>query len=80
MNPDFETLDDVVKSLIADGFIPDNILRVCRLAASILDTAELQLVMENVNRDGSICRDFLDTVADKINNPDTSGTIALPQV
>ena len=83
MNPLFDTLDEFIKGLIADGFIPEDILRQCRLAANLLDTGELHMVLENIERLGDVCRNFMEEIAEKINNPgddESTVTTAIPQV
>ena len=88
LNPSVDTVDELVKRLIASGFIPERILRRCKMAVNMLRTGDLHLVFENVNRTGNVCSMFVEEIAEAINNPEagptttmTSTTItAFPQV
>ena len=80
LNPSLETVDDVIKSLIADGFITEDIIRQCKIAANLLDTGDLHVVLENRLNMGTPCRDFAERIAAKINNPSDSAADAIPQV
>ncbi len=84
LNPSLETLDDFVTTLIADTFIPEMILRSCRVSANLLDTGDLHMVLENLVTSENTCRMFVETMANDINNPPRNNgsmtTTAVPQV
>lgn len=71
----FDTIDEFIKALIADGFFSEDILSSCTIAANLLDTGEFHVVLEGER----VCRTFLEGIAEKINNP-ISSTAAIPQV
>ena len=85
LNPSLGTIDSLVTTLISDTFIPEVILRSCKLSANLLDTGDLHMVFENVMSSDNACRMFVETMANKINNPprnngSTEVTTAIPQV
>ena len=85
LNPSVDTVDELVKRLVASGFIPERILRRCKMAVNMLKTGDLHLVFENVNRTGNACYRFVQEIAKAINNPreglpTTMTTTAFPQV
>ena len=68
-------------TLVGNGFIPENILRLCRVGVTLLRTGDVHIVMENIQRAGSACRMFVEQIADRINNPpSTNVTTTSPQV
>lgn len=85
LNPSFETVDEVLITLITSRFIPENIIRRCNASANILMTGDMQLVLKNVMNSERICHMFAAQIAEAINNPPMSDnssdtTIAIPQV
>ena len=79
-NPSLETLDEFLTTLVGNGFIPENILRLCRVAVTLLRTGDVHIVLENIQRAGSACRMFVEQIAEKINNPASAVTTSSPQV
>ena len=76
LNPSMDTVDELLKQLVASDFIPENILRRCMVSANLLMTGSLHMVLESVNgSDGNVCTMFAETIADKINDP-PDGTMA----
>ena len=75
LNPEVDTMDEFLRQLVASHFIPEDIVRRCRIFANLLMTGSLHLVLENVNKSEDICVKFAERIADKINNP-PDGTMA----
>ena len=52
------------------------------ISASIIQTGDLQIVLESILNSGRICRMFVEEIGERINTPigETSVTIANPQV
>lgn len=78
-----DTVDGFFKTLISDRFISEDVLRICRVAASLLRTGDLHIAFESPeNSDGMACAMVAQRIADKINNPPTATTTttANPQV
>ena len=84
LNPDKDTVNEILKELVATGFIPGDILRRCNVSASLLRTGDLEMVLESVVSTDNTCTMFAERIADKINNPPdgeaTATEAANPQV
>lgn len=80
-----DTVDELLKTLVVSRFIPEDIVRRCKVAANLLRTGDLHIVLENVMNSDGACAMAAEDMADKINNPPTSdgtatSTAAIPQV
>lgn len=85
LNPSVDTVDEFTKRLVASGFFPDDIVQRCEIAASILETGNMHMVLKNVLENETACYMFAERIADMINNPPSSSgnstvAIAYPQV
>lgn len=73
LNPEMDTVDEFLKELVNSGFIPMDVLERCMVSASLLETGDLNMVMESMdNSNENTCSMFAETVADRINNPQES--------
>ena len=82
-NPDSGTVEDFLDALISSGFIPEEILRRCEILASLLDTGDFHLLLEEkeMQLDGMICNQFAIRIAERINNPrNLTEAASYPQV
>jgi hypothetical protein len=74
LNPSVDTVDALLKVLVASRFIPENVTRRCKVAANLLRTGDLHVVLENVDSSESTCVKAANDMADKINNPPVADT------
>ena len=72
--PSVDTVDEVLKVLVASRFIPEDIVRRCRVAANLLRTGDLHVVLEGSD---SSCAMAAKHIADRINNPNSTSTAAV---
>ena len=72
LNPSVDTVDELLKILVASRFIPEDIVRRCRVAANLLRTGDLHVVLESVNGSESSCATAAENMAERINNPPNS--------
>lgn len=87
LNPSLDTVDELLKVLVASRFIPEDVVRRCKVAASLLRTGDLHVLLENINSSDSTCAMAAEQIAERINNPpmgddgtETTTTAANPQV
>lgn len=81
-----DTVDELLKTLVVSRFIPEDIVRRCKVSANLLRTGDLHIVLENVMHSDGACSMAAKEMADRINNPPmddgtaTTTTAANPQV
>ena len=73
LNPSVATADDLVRRLIADRFIPEELLERCQIDGSLLETGDLHLLLENKDFSFDDCFEAAQDIADVINNPPSGG-------
>ena len=69
LNPAMGTVDELLKVLVTSHFIPEDVVRRCRVAANLLRTGDLHVVLENVHITESACAMAANRIAEVINNP-----------
>ena len=82
LNPSVDTVTDLLNVLVQSRFITMTVASRCNVEASLLDSGDLHMVLENLMNSDSICAMAAQEIADRINNPPMGDEIteANPQV
>ena len=72
LNPSVDTVDELLKRILASGIIPEDVIASCLIEAGLLDSGELHLLLENKMFADSTCFEAVQALADLINNPPSS--------
>lgn len=93
LNPSLDTVDELLETLVADGFISEESLERCTMEGSLLETGNLHMLLQNKMNTDNFCYMTIEEIADIINNPpgqesssaarsarSVSITTAIPQV
>lgn len=83
-NPTLDTVEEFLRELVETGFIPEEVVRRCKIVANLLDSGDMHVVLENLVNTDTICAMAAERIANRINNPpmsdDTSTVTPNPQV
>lgn len=80
LNPSISDLDDLIGSAIATGFIPQETLDRCNITSSLLDTGDLQIVLESNQTNEQYCNHAAEELAINIDDPTVNQIAVTPQV
>ena len=80
LNPSISDLDDLIGSAIATGFIPQETLNRCNITSSLLDTGDLQIVLESNQTNERYCNHAAEELATNIDDPTVNQIAVTPQV
>ena len=74
LNPDLDTIDRLLETLVASRFISEQTLLSCGVDATLLQTGDLHLLLENNNSAHNVCFTAAQEFAGLINNPPSGET------
>ena len=76
LNPSVDTVDELLKRILASGIIPEDVIASCLIEASLLDSGELHMLLEDTMFADRTCFEAVQDLADLINNPPSSDSSA----
>ena len=76
LNPSVDTVDELLKRILASGIIPEDVIASCLIEAGLLDSGDLHILMENREFEDRTCFEAVRDLADLINNPPSSDSSA----